>query len=52
MIDDNSTRQCDREHAEWAVGPGYIELRHLYLVEIWQVSKNSFEPVICYKGDV
>ncbi|PCH42582.1 hypothetical protein WOLCODRAFT_17830 [Wolfiporia cocos MD-104 SS10] len=53
MTDDFSTRQCDKEHAEWAVGPGCIELRHLYLAEIWQVSKNSFEPVIYYyKCDV
>ena len=33
----------------WRVGNGYIELSDLYLLEIYQVSKASLQPVIAYR---
>lgn len=33
----------------WRVGPGYISLDDLYLLEIHQVAKASLQPVIVYR---
>ena len=33
----------------WRVGPGYIALEDLYLLEIHQVAKASLQPVILYR---
>lgn len=30
----------------WRFGPGYIELKHLYLVGLRHVDKGSFEPIL------
>ncbi|KAI0092987.1 hypothetical protein BDY19DRAFT_400901 [Irpex rosettiformis] len=35
------------EHAEdWRVGPGYIELKHLYLLELRHVASGCFQPIL------
>ncbi len=31
--------------AQWRVGPGYIELKDIYLVEIRHVAKSSWQPI-------
>ncbi|PCH42577.1 hypothetical protein WOLCODRAFT_163896 [Wolfiporia cocos MD-104 SS10] len=46
MIDENANRQCAERSQGWAVGPGRIQLEHLYLAEIHHVARGSIEPVL------
>lgn len=39
----------DRIHAEYRVGPGGIELRHIHITALEQVSRSSWQPCLAYR---
>lgn len=39
-------RKYEEHDPEWRVGPGYIELKHLYLLELRHVATGCFQPII------
>ena len=38
------TAPVDPEHAEYKVGEGGIELRHIHIASLEQVSRGSWQP--------
>ncbi|KAI0344858.1 hypothetical protein BDW22DRAFT_1355025 [Trametopsis cervina] len=39
-------RQHERNDGEWRVGPGHIELKDLYLIELRHVASGCFQPIL------
>ncbi|KAI0768410.1 hypothetical protein BC629DRAFT_1442448 [Irpex lacteus] len=39
-------RQYEDHGDDWRVGPGFIELKHLYLLELRHVASGCFQPIL------
>jgi len=50
MGPENENASIDPKYAEYKIGPGCIELRHIRIASLEQVSRGSWQPLFFYSG--